>query len=194
MIDLSEFYNGSLTEGWIQPSSAYTTRARNFGDLPLGVQRFVGIDFDVRGIIQLRGKSLGFNPTAYPAEVKGIPVASKCPRLHFLHGTGWRVPDGILIGHYVVQYADGATQEIPIRYGMELRDWDFFTDEREQTPGAVVAWTGTNDYCKGEDNQRIRLFKSTWENPQPEVEIRTIDFYSTYSNCYPFLIAITAGP
>jgi hypothetical protein len=40
--------------------------------------------------------------------------------------------------------------------------------------------------------QTLRLFKMTWENPEPDREIRTLDFRSEGKESAPFLIAITA--
>ena len=38
---------------------------------------------------------------------------------------------------------------------------------------------------------KTRLFKSTWTNDLPNVEIKTVDFVSSMTDCFPFLIAIT---
>ena len=40
-------------------------------------------------------------------------------------------------------------------------------------------------------NRRIRLFRVTWDNPSPDVEIRTLDFVSLMRVAAPFLVAIT---
>ena len=194
MIDLTDFYNGSLTEGWI-PSSVYgTTSQRNLGELPLGLQLFAGLRFDVRGVIQLAGGSLNgaFNAT-YPAEVNGIPVHQKCHRLHFLHATGWRVGDGTTIGRYVIHHARGAPEEVAIVYGENVSDWWFDSRLEEATANAVVAWTGNNAAARAQ-HKTLRLYKYTWENPKPDSLIESIDFVSLNTQSSPFLIAITAEP
>jgi hypothetical protein len=38
----------------------------------------------------------------------------------------------------------------------------------------------------------VRLFRTTWVNPMPETQIRTLDYRSDMADAAPFLIAITA--
>lgn len=61
-------------------------------------------------------------------------------------------------------------------------------------PTPVIAWVGQNTYSRNCGNRKIRLFKSTWENPRPLVRVTSIDFVSTMKQAAPFLIAITAEP
>ncbi len=192
MLDLTPHYNGSLTEGWI-PSSAYgTTKGRNLGGLPRGVQELAGVRFDVRGLIQLAGRSLnGVLGAAYPAEVRGVAVKRKCRRLHFLHGTGWRVEDGVAIGQYVIHYGDGQTQQVAIIYGENVRDWWFNPKLDPPTSRAVVAWTGKNAALRDKE-MLARVYRFTWENPRPEAEISSMDLISANTSSSPFVIAITA--
>jgi hypothetical protein len=56
---------------------------------------------------------------------------------------------------------------------------------------ATVAWTGRNQSATAY-GRTLRLFKMTWENPEPEREIRALDFRSEGAESAPFLIAITA--
>ena len=109
-----------------------------------------------------------------------------CRRLHFLHSTGGSAPSGTTIGRYVVHYTDGQQQEVPIVYGQDLREWHGFTDETDAVERGQVAWKGTDETSK------LRLYKSSWENPRPEVEVATVDFVSAMTDSSPFLIAITA--
>jgi hypothetical protein len=39
-----------------------------------------------------------------------------------------------------------------------------------------------------------QLYKSTWENPQPEVVIESFGFVSDMTRSGPFLLAVTAEP
>ncbi|MGO8700591.1 MAG: hypothetical protein ACLQVY_23110 [Limisphaerales bacterium] len=50
---------------------------------------------------------------------------------------------------------------------------------------SVVAWTGRNEQSKA------RLYKTTWENPWPGLEIESIDLVSGMSLGPITLIAIT---
>jgi hypothetical protein len=53
-----------------------------------------------------------------------------------------------------------------------------------------VAWSGQNGKSRS-SGLTIQLYKTTWENPTPEVEITSIDFTSAKRTSAPFLIAIT---
>jgi hypothetical protein len=193
LLDLTRYFNASLTDGWIPTSSFGTTGARSLGELTRGVHEFAGVSFDVRGLIQLAGRSLNFLGASYEAEVKGVPLNRRCRKLHFLHGTGWRMPDGSAIGEYVVHYADGEQKQVPIIYGDTVRDWWFDSALEEPTAHAVVAWTGKNAAARSQ-NMSLRLYKYTWENPRSEVVIETIDLISANSRSSPFVLSVTVEP
>jgi hypothetical protein len=75
--------------------------------------------------------------------------------------------------------------------GCADRDWWVKWSEPPAPKGLVVAWSGNNEEAAA-GGTSIRLFKWTWENPLPEIEIRSLDFVSNLTGCAPFLIAITA--
>jgi WD40 repeat protein len=193
-VDLSPYYNGSLTKGWIPSSSYGSTAERNLGELPRGLQEFAGTRFDVRGLIQLGGRSLnGTLQASYPLEVHGIRVQQRCRRLHFLHGTGWRAGEGQTIGSYRIHLAGGGQQEAPIVYGANVRDWWHDPALEESTPEAVEAWTGKNDAIRTARTV-LKLYKFTWNNPTQDCVVETIDFVSLNTQSSPFLLAITVEP
>ena len=185
-LNLAKFFNAGLESNWLSGRM----RALNFSALAKGVDDFAGIAFQVGGVIQLSGTGMGKNASRYPNSVEGIPVKMKCAKLHFLHATGWTMPDGSQIGAYIVHFSDGARQEVPIIYGKDICDWWFPAVTPTNTnPGIttnVAAWTATTT------QGIVALYKSTWENPHPRTEIKTIDFVSLGSKCAPFLLGITA--
>ncbi len=181
-VDLSRHYNADLTNAWHFRGGRGSATLR---DLPQGVQEFGGIPFEVCGIVQLASARTGRNPS-WPEQATDIPVGMQCRALHFLHATGWVVPDGTPIGAYWVRYADGSALEFPIVYGEHLREWHGRSDRRAEIKAGQLAWQDGNHGTKH------RLFQCRWENPRPEAEVRTIDFVSAMTDCFPFLIAITA--
>jgi hypothetical protein len=188
LLDLTSFYNGLLTESW---SETRKDMGNDLSGLPVGIQTFGGIDFDVRGVVQLRGSLR--NSTNYPPAVKGIPVRQKCRRLHFLHAAayGKATDEGREIGTYLIHYANQQLRlEAPIVYGETLRDWHTLADELESTNQLQVVWTGQNTVSR-RANKSIRLFMTTWTNVVPDSEIHSIDFLSSLAVPAPFLIAIT---
>jgi len=189
LIDLTDFYNAGLNETWHgQSSNDY--KQSDLSWLPKGIQTFAGVEFDVRGVIQLAGPQL--YTTRFPKTVKGIKVNRKCRALHFLQATGWFAPFGTQIGHYRVVFADGEDREIPVVYGADVRDWTSTPDKNDVPPPTLVtAWTGKSPSSQSQGTT-LSLFKTTWENPLPQIRVESIDYVSAMTNCAPFLISITA--
>jgi hypothetical protein len=186
LLDLTGFYNATLTESW------HGRTGNDLGALPKGVQALAGVEFDVRGIVQLGSKS--DSAAKYPAQIQGIKVRQKCERLHFLHAAGFGNPadEGKQIGAFVVHFAtDNMRLEIPIVYGRTVRNWHSRAGERAPDGQLKVAWTGENAVSK-QAGSSTRLFLTTWTNLVPSVEIESIDYVSKMATPAPFLIAITA--
>jgi len=186
LVDLSPFYNAMLTQSW------HGGKGNDLAELPTGVQTFAGVQFDVRGIVQLRSSS--DSSTNFPAEVKGIPVGLKCRQLHFLHAAGFGAvaDEGKQIGLYVVHFTANQTRlEIPIIYGQAVRNWHELTGEPAGDPELKVGWTGQNAVSK-KAGRNLRLFITSWTNLVPDAEVQSLDFISSLAKPAPFLIAITA--
>lgn len=185
LLDLTGFYNAMLNASW------HGRKGNDLATLPKGLQTLSGIEFDVRGIVQLRSKS--DSVTNYPTQVQGIKVRQHCNRLCFLHAAGFGSPtdEGKQIGAFVVHFATNNMRlEIPIVYGQDVRNWHFRGGERA---GALkVAWTGENAVSK-QNGGATRLFLTTWTNMVPGLEIESLDYVSSMAMPAPFLVAITVG-
>lgn len=58
--------------------------------------------------------------------------------------------------------------------------------------GAEPVWKGPQERCKDKwPDWGVRLYKLTWTNPRPEVEIKSLDLESTMTQSAPFVVAIT---
>jgi hypothetical protein len=188
LIDLTEYYNAALVQTW-HPAATSQFSSNSLDVLPPGLLELGGVVFDIRGIVQLSGRDLERAGGRYPHRIAGIPIGQTCRQLHFLQACGWDSPEGTTIATYHVHYANGQEQKVPVVYGEDVRDWNTAGDpETELTRGTVV-WSGTN-----KARVLVRLFKSTWLNPFPEVEIVSLDYISAMDDAAPFLIAITAEP
>ena len=183
-LDLARFYTSSLAKSWQGfPGDDLTS-------LPKGVQTFGGIEFDVRGVVQLKGKAQAL--TNFPAEVKGIPLHQHCQHLYFLHAAipDGHPEDGEQVGSYLVHLPNNdVTLEIPILYGRSVRSWHREPNEPQADRELKVAWTGENDATKRTGKQ-VRLFVTAW-NLAPGVDIDSLDFVSAKQNAAPFLLAIS---
>ena len=183
---MSPGYNASIVERWYPGPEGNTLRS-----LPRGLQRLAGVNFDVRGLIQLSGAELQtYDADQFPRSLRAIRVQQWAKRLHFLHGAVSEVMDGRKIGLYRVHYASGQTQEIAIVYGQDLRALWQPSGSSGTVGNAVAAWSGRNPSAS-ERSMVLRLYRKTWDNPRPDDEIRTIDFESSMANSAPFLVAVT---
>ena len=188
LIDLSNFYNAALSESWHGGADNY------LAELPRGIQTLAGTRFDVRGLIQVFGVPSSREPRyQYPKAVNGIRVNRKLQRLQFLHAICGSCPsDGTTVGHYFIHFASGRRETVPIVFGRDARDWHELPDQPVGVTDAVIAWKGTNPTALRGASRGIRLFKRTWENPAPDVEITKVDFVAEYAFANPFLVALTA--
>jgi len=192
-VDLSAHYNARLDEDWRNGKDP----SNSFANLPTGIGSFSGVEFDVRGVIQLaRGLTV---PLArpYPERIENILVGRKCQRLTFLHGTGIRenlINDGTRIGGYVIHYADGEREEVPIVYGKDVRRWQTYEGMPAEPDTPPPAWLGAQSRKHRGEAVRIRLYKTTWDNPRATVPVERIDFVSVGTKATPFLVAVTAEP
>ena len=190
-VDLTSFYNQTLIEMPYRSKADGNNSAKTWKRLPIGLVDFNGVTFDVRGMIRLSG---GFVvnrefPQPLPSNVSDIKVNRKTDYLHFLHnvvaGTGTRIADGEPVGYYEINYVDGEKERLPILYGQDVVHWMFnqFVAPRE----AAIGWS------EGHYSGFKTLSQSCWENPRPDVEIKTVTFGSANNQPAPFLVALTVG-
>jgi hypothetical protein len=200
-VDLTPYYTTALDENWQGSQNSYRNDLATLGN---GLRTYQGVRFDVRGIVQLAGTVSEQVASEFPQAVTNIYVGLKCKRIHFLHATGWGrrmtgngdllyEPFGTRLASYRIHYSSGTEIEVPVIHGKDVSDWWYWPGTTEGLPGLRVAWTGTNASSQAQGTT-IRLFDSAWENPQPDMEVRSIDFVSAMTKSAPFLIAITAEP
>lgn len=183
-IDLGKFFNGGLSD------AVHGQANVTLGTVPKGLRGFGGVEFEVRGLVQLSSQTA--TNKAYAQSVRGIPVRQKAKRLHLLHGASFGKPgdEGKQIASLVVRFAgNDARLEIPIQYGRDVRN---YLGEQTEAPGAkplTLAWSGTN--ASG-GTKLFRLYRTTWTNIAPDAEIESVDYVSGMAGPAPFLIGITA--
>ena len=188
LIDLTAYYNAPLTPCWFRPEE----HGNDLAELPRGLQTFAGVTFDVRGLIQVGSGDT--NVSVYLRQVLNIPIGQHCRRLHFLHAAvgAADLKAGEKMGHYQVHFVDGRQVEVPILAEINSSDW--WSQTTADKTNLTIAWTGSNPVAR-KSGRTIRLFKYTWENPYPAVQIRQFDLISDPgASGAPFLVALTAEP
>ena len=178
LVDLTDYFNAGFDEDRLNS----TVTGNNLATLEKGVRTFADVSFDLRGIVQLTSPKLALSRSEYPQAVNHIRAGQKARRLRFLHGTAFSTAAGTEIARYVIHFADDRTVSLPLVYGRDLLDWwKRPLDDRL----ATLAWEGRNS------RSLVQLFMFTWINPNPEEEIRDIDFIAAGTDAAPFLLSIT---
>jgi uncharacterized protein (DUF927 family) len=89
---------------------------------------------------------------------------------------------------YVVTYADGKTETIPVYAESDIHDYRQKTPQA--IPGAQLAWTRKYD---GTEYSAVAYAKQ-WTNPRPDAEIKSIDMLpGDKLRGTPALLAVTAA-
>lgn len=182
-IDLRPFFNATL-DHIERPGDR---EGEDLSRLPRGNSEFGGTQFQVEGAIRLLGRVPRINWATLPERVEGIPIRKRCQKLHFLHSTMGEVGEGVLIGKYTVQYADGDRVEIPIIYGEQMRDSFFPAVKPLNDAHSALAFSLTPAQPKANH----AIYQTTWANPKPDTEIVMLDLESAVASSAPVLLGVT---
>jgi hypothetical protein len=170
----------------------------NLASLPRGERTFEDVKFKIGdSLIQLGSELL----KTKPQRLDDISVGKAFARLHILHATVFgrgdpEIADDALIAKYEIHYEGGDTEEIPVVYGKDVRDWWYSADEQSVSRGQV-AWKGENEVTKDKAGfqrppEGIRLYLSAWKNPHPTKRVLSIDYVKVGDTpAVPFCVAIT---
>jgi hypothetical protein len=189
-LDLSKQANRGVTESFDEAAANVQDLQEKIGfsNIPLGLQTFRGIPFQILDPAMNKGHSYvvlkGHHQTEFP-EAVSIPADHlKAAELYFLHTCRWggTAPDS-KIAEYDVVYDDGQVSVIPLHVGVEINNFWYADD----TSASFVAWW--NKYKNAE--MGLNLFP--WKNPRPDAPIQSIVFKSAGKMPIPILFAITAS-
>jgi hypothetical protein len=186
LVDLGAYANASLNESWLPNVSD-----NDLSDLSAGRHVLAGVPFEISGVVQLSANGLPQTGRTFPAAVDGIMLDRPFSKLHFLHACAGKEEAGTLVAKFVVHYEDGRRLEVPINYGERVRDWWFWDFDPVGDPNTTMAWTGNNLNVRAQ-NGSLRLYRTTWINPRPQVRVVGVDYVSGQSKSAPFLVAMTA--
>jgi len=194
-IDLSKFANAYRDEkGW------FGDRNFTFAALPTGRQTMAGVQFDIFDFPTSpvpTALMIGGRNTRPAKEITGIPVARKADALFFLQAAriDQRMNDDdrkkkkrFEMARYVIHYADGQSETIPIYSEVDIDDYKQKTPRA--IPGAQIAWT----HPYGSGNEVAVAYSKQWNNPRPGVEISSVDLVAGKDGRgVPVLLALTAA-
>ncbi len=126
----------------------------------------------------------GKTPNPLPREVRGIRVGEDATSLIFLHACAlpainkeayrliWDMLDSSdLLGWYEVVYDDGLPELIPIRYGVNILEWNW---RRQPRRGAYCYGADEVACARGSENP-ITFFALEWTSPRLGQVIREVN-------------------
>ncbi|MGV3531807.1 MAG: tetratricopeptide repeat protein, partial [Chthoniobacteraceae bacterium] len=178
-LDLSPFYNSRLDEDRMPHD-----RENTLTELQPGLHLFAGTSFDVRGLVQFGNDGV---LSHFPRAMKGVPIGARCRQLHLLQAAAFVTePSQTPLAEMIVHYEDGQREVVPQVNGRDIADW--WTPEPE--PPLVAAWRGSSPFSRAKGGT-LCLFKATWNNPRPDVVIRSVDYVSVAKSAAPIVVAIT---
>jgi beta-lactamase regulating signal transducer with metallopeptidase domain/Tol biopolymer transport system component/5-hydroxyisourate hydrolase-like protein (transthyretin family) len=162
--------------------------------VPKGLQTFDDVPFDLGGLLELSGLGALRDNKQFPTRVEGIAVGGPLAALHLFHGAGYDAPDGTPIARLVLHYADGQSADLPLRYGVHVRNWWVERGEKSgvvSDPATRVAWTGTSPETDAFGGT-LRLFHTRLANPRPDQPVVSVDVVSLLTRVTPVIVAMTA--
>lgn len=162
----------------------------HFSSLPLGMQRFLGTDFDIQGVIALRMQEAPQPSVPLPARSASIrPPRPRFSALNLLLGECCLLPmhPAAAQAYLLLRYQDGSAARIPIMNGRDV--WGG-PDMGDALP-ARIAWTGTaSGFPDGFD---ARLYAARLANPHPDRAVASIAFEAAeFFASGPLVFAVTA--
>ena len=182
-IDLSARFNMAGHEGGIDCDlNSIPKRTVYSGKVPFRLAQSGGKN----GIAVATGSN---KSSSLPSIVDRIRIDSDFSSLVFLHACAkpaanrepdrllWDVVDSAdLLGWYEARYEDGFTETIPVRYGVNIAEWDWQSRKADR------------EYCYGADPtivnregaKSITMFAFEWQNPRPGKEVVELSLNATH--------------
>ena len=182
-LDLTAVYNRATDQQTDVASAAMV----GYQGLRSGLARLDGIDYDLRGVIELRTRGAAGFDRATGIGVPDVAIAA----LHVLVFAPLATPasPGQDYARVVLHYADGRTARLPLRTGIEV---PAMSGNDRNVP---VGWV-RSDYLRQIGLTRVQYFSNPrLRNPYPERRIRSLDLEAGRDVlAHPVFLAITVEP
>ena len=186
MLDLRDFANSCYTDDEAgDGKGGWTDQGKHcLRNVPLNVTECNGVPIDFIRPDMNHGLScivLGSRKLPNGAkEVRGLPVHTKAKRVFFLHSHAFG-RDGEEAFRYLVHYANGSVMGIPIVCNQETGDWQRM-DHGTASEFLVPGWS---------NNAGHGLWLYAWTNPNPDLEIVSLDIVSSWNDAIGLISGIT---
>ncbi len=185
LLDLSRYYS-SISSGDFRLDEMF-----DLHQMPSGVQRLLGVDFDIRGLVQFPNYTMV--AMDFPQRVDSISVPEEVAALDLLVGGYFPAAAGEASAEVTLQYRDGGTLQLPLRYrsptiGEDLPVEHPHIGEPVSERIAATAWLGAGVFTERWGEPPQRLYMEHLINPQPSRKLKS---FSLAANRSLFLVAAT---
>jgi endoglucanase len=202
-VDLSRAANAGLEDDGIRDNGkgGWTDEGVNdmyvWPPLPLGTNTYNGYPFHVIDPAGNEGRSAVILQGLVRCQDKPLEATADVPHVtgryvFFMQHSSASVDaeQHHRVATYTVTYADGTEAEVPMRDGLEIRNW--WTGLRGSDHREALRWPvhyGVNLYTQKWRN-KIGVWATRWENPHPDKPITSIRFRSEGKSA-PIIFAVT---
>jgi hypothetical protein len=162
--------------------------------VPRWFQVFDHVPLDIDGIICLWGGRSAQGGLVFPEQVLDIGVNQRFETLYVYYGVFFSSPDKTPVCEGVFRYEDGSSVTNQLLYGADVLDWNVRRDRSKTAPNGPnsrLAWEG-GTFTPGK-KEPLRFCLTAIKNPQPSLEVTTIDLFSCKSQSAPCIQAMTVG-
>lgn len=162
--------------------------------VPRGFQTFNNVPFQIDGMICLYGEGNASSGLVFPMECLGIPMGRKFETLYIYHATFYTAKPRTPVASVVFRYEDGTSATNDLLYSADVMDWYANGGPNvlaPTSPRSRIAWHG--QYGGNGASQPLRFCMTAMENPNPSLEVTSIDLYSCKSRAAWCLMAMTPG-
>jgi hypothetical protein len=165
--------------------------------LALGRQRIDGVEFDLRGVVQLTTPMPALNrvslPPGLPREIHGIETPAQATALNLLMGYYGDDAEPAPCLSLVLHYLDGGERRIPVTLSIPPR-WappgvkdDPLQGEESAAPLVLQVRSNNSEFQGGVP---LRLYRVRVDNPEPMRALASVGLYAERNA--PYVAAITA--
>jgi hypothetical protein len=183
-IDLTSYY-GSVAANMEGSSSLW-------GQVPWEFQVFHHVPLQLDGLIYLWGAGNARKGAAFPDKVLGIVVNQTFQTLYVYHCTFFVSTPNTPVYYLVFRYQDGDSATNTVRYDTDVLDFNTAKAKKIKGPtgqNSKLAWSGHTFTHYG----KMRFCLTAIQNPRPDVEVTSIDLFSSKNESAGVIFAMTAG-
>ena len=186
-----------LTAYYATPASHFdlTNALPAWKSAPRGFQVFNQIPLQIGGAIYLWGEgNVAKLNVVFPERIPDIKLHRKFQTLYVYDCAFFRSTPKTPVCQLIFHYADDSSVTNQLLYGDDILDWIGNAGRVVNGPNgtnSLLAWAG--GHFSPTNPQPVRFCMTAIENPQPDVEVTTIDLASCKSRTAAVIMAMTTG-